>query len=62
MYERGATQSRSTSEFTVTDQGFSGIGTRDDLLRHEINLLFFPAQPLVTKSLIEKIKSELSEG
>jgi hypothetical protein len=34
----------------------SGIIKPDDILRHEINLLFFPSQPLVTPDLIERIK------
>ena len=34
----------------------SGIIKPDDILRHEINLLFFPSQPLVTPDLIEQIK------
>jgi len=34
----------------------SGIIKPDDILRHEIDLLFFPSQPLVTPDLIERIK------
>ncbi len=34
----------------------SGIQKPDDILRHEINLLFFPSQPLVTPELIEQIR------
>ena len=35
----------------------SGINRPDDILRHEINLLFFPSQPLVTPELIEQIRN-----
>jgi hypothetical protein len=63
FHERGTSEEKSKSEMVGTTNKFeqSGISIRpEEILRHEINLLFFPAQPLVTPSLVNKIKENLS--
>jgi hypothetical protein len=45
-------------------KNFEGLPTAsrlDDMLRHELNLLFFPSQPLVTPSLIAEIRQALEK-
>lgn len=63
IYDRGSQSRKSRNEMVGTNRNWSraGVGNlADEVLRHEINLLFFPAQPLVTPELIEKIKEKLS--
>jgi hypothetical protein len=62
IYQRGTSESTTKGEAAATTKDFSGIGIREDILRHEVDLIFFPAQPLVTPALINKIRTELSEG
>ncbi|ADB36914.1 hypothetical protein [Spirosoma linguale] len=60
---RGSQESASTSEWQATDKNFAGtsILTRpDDLLKHELNLIFFPGQPLVTPALVDKIRQQFN--
>ena len=62
IYKRGNASEKTSQEDRAQDKGFqnSGVGfTPDEMLRHEIGLLFFPAQPLVTPALVDKIKREL---
>lgn len=62
---KGAVEDKEKSESSQTNKNFeeSGIDTfNDKLLKYEVNLLFFPSQPLVTPELLEKIKSKLMEN
>ncbi|OOP56095.1 MAG: hypothetical protein AYP45_11090 [Candidatus Brocadia carolinensis] len=59
---RGYYKEKSTSEDAAVDRGFRRSGVErlsDEILKHEIDLLFFPAQPLVTPELVSKIKQSL---
>ena len=59
------TEKQTESRFGRT-QSFEGRSPirdwRERVLRHELNLLFFPAQPLVTPALLAKIRKELAKG
>jgi hypothetical protein len=62
---KGTSSNKETSESMQTDKGFQerGVDTlSDSLLKYQINMLFFPSQPLVTPELLEKIKTALGEG
>lgn len=62
-FDKGYTSQTSTSESTYTNKNFasSGIGRDPEtLLRHELNLLFYPGQPLVTPGLISLIRESLA--
>lgn len=62
--ERGTVTSNSTGENsdTTTDFKKDGEGFHPgDLLEHDIGLIFFPSQPLVTHELIEKIREKMVE-
>lgn len=64
LYDQGHDSSTDKSSDAGTSKGFEGVGIRDpsEILRHELNLLFFPAQPLVTPDLVDQIRAELQEG
>lgn len=59
-FDKGYTSQTSTGESSYTNKNFasSGIGRDpESLLRHELNLLFYPGQPLVTPGLISLIRA-----
>ena len=58
---KGAVEEKEKSEAYQTNKNFEekGIETfKDKLLKYEVDLLFFPSQPLVTPELLEKINNE----
>ncbi len=61
---RGVYKEEASSQVNAVDYRFGIAGVEkwsDGLLKHEIGLLFFPAQPLVTPDLVAKIKENLSK-
>lgn len=61
---KGTRNEKEKSESMQTEKGFeeSGVDTFDEkLLKYEVDMLFFPSQPLVTPELLEKIKASLNE-
>lgn len=66
IYDQGHTSEKTTSELVGQDQKFEadGVSLHDlgDVFRHELNQLFYPAQPLVSPELVDKIKSAMKEG
>jgi hypothetical protein len=62
VYKRGNSAEKSAGEDRANYNQFkqSGIGLDwDSVLIHEINLIFFPSQPLVTPELVDRIKANL---
>jgi hypothetical protein len=62
---RGYYKEKSAGEDSAVSRGFKRSGVEslsDEVLKHEIGLLFFPAQPLVTPELVAKIKQSLESG
>lgn len=61
---KGTQNEKEKSESMQTERGFEerGVDTYDEkLLKYEVDMLFFPSQPLVTPELLEEIKANLSE-
>jgi hypothetical protein len=62
LWVKGTKSETTTGEFLAQNNTFAGIGLDPDtILRYELEMLFFPAQPLVTPGLIEKIKEILEK-
>lgn len=62
--KRGTVTSNSTGENNSVNTDFKKDGEGfhpGDILEHEIGLIFFPNQPLVTHELIEKIREKMVE-
>lgn len=62
---KGTANEKEKSESSQTEKRFdeSGVDTFDEkLLKYEVDMLFFPSQPLVTPELLEKIKASLNEN
>jgi hypothetical protein len=59
IYDAGHSSQQSRSEMIGQERNFGGISIDQSIqvIHHEINQLFFPAQPLVTPELIGKIKT-----
>jgi len=64
LYDQGHDSSTDSTSEAGTNTKFDGVGIRNpaEILRHELNLLFFPAQPLVTPGLVEQIRNEVEGG
>jgi hypothetical protein len=58
IYDAGHSSEKTTGEMVGQDHKFNGIeiGDFSDIIRNDLNTLFFPAQPLVTPQLVDKIK------
>lgn len=63
MYDAGHSTEQSTGQQAGQDRSFSGAGLEgiEAAIRQDLNTLFFPAQPLVTPELVDKIKSAAKE-
>lgn len=59
--EAGMRSETSTNNAIETNTKFDGVGikSQDEILRHELKLLFHPSQPLVTPELISVIRKNL---
>ena len=66
IYDQGHTSEKTTSELVGQDQKFETDGVTlvslGEVFRHELNQLFYPAQPLVSPELVDKIKGAMKEG
>jgi hypothetical protein len=66
IYDAGHSSEKTTSELVGQDHKFEtdGVTLHDfgEVFRHEINQLFFPAQPLVSPALVDMIKRAMREG
>lgn len=63
LYDQGHSSEKTTGEIVAQDHKFDGksLYDFDNVVRHELNMLFFPAQPLVTPQLIDKIKAAMKD-
>jgi hypothetical protein len=63
-HEAGSYSEKSRGSYVGETHQFEASGqpiTPDQMLRHELGLIFFPAQPLVVPQLIDKIRREAEQ-
>jgi hypothetical protein len=63
MHEAGHSSEQSTGEMVGQDTKFDGLGLHhfDEVIRHKMNDLFYPSQPLVAPELIDKIRAAIKD-
>jgi hypothetical protein len=63
IFDAGHSSEQSTGQQVGQDKNFSGLTTQPgDVFQNELNTVFFPGQPLVTPTLVAKIKAAVRGG
>lgn len=63
IYDAGHSSEKTTGEMVGQDKKFNGIdiGRFEEVIREDLQAVFYPAQPLVTPQLVDMVKAAAKE-